>query len=54
MDLYLVNEMIMPSSTYWNIGMGVNKGDIEKDQKAKSYIIRFAENLAWLMKSLEG
>lgn len=53
-DFYLVNEMIIPSSTYWNIGIGVHKGDIEKDEKAKSYIIRFAQNLAWIIKSLEG
>ena len=52
-DFYLVNEMVMPSSTYWNIGIGVHKGDIEKDEKAKSYIVRFAQNLAWIIKSWE-
>lgn len=52
-DFYLVNEMIIPSSTYWNVGVGVNKGDIEKDKNAKSYIIKFAQNLAWLIKSLK-
>ena len=52
-DFYLVNEMIIPSSTYWNIGKGVNKGDIEKDEEAKSRIAKFAQNLAWIMNSLE-
>lgn len=52
-DFYLVNEMVIPSSTYWNVGVGVHKGDIEKDVKGKSYIIKFAQNLAWIMKSLE-
>ncbi|WP_411680629.1 flavodoxin family protein [Clostridium thailandense] len=52
-DFYLVNEMIIPGSTYWNIGVGVHKGDIEKDEKGKSYIKRFAQNLAWLMKEIE-
>lgn len=52
-DFYLVNEMVIPSSTYWNIGIGVHKGDIEKDEKAKSYIIRFAQNLAWIIERLE-
>lgn len=52
-DFYLVNEMLIPGSTYWNIGIGVHKGDIEKDEKGKSYIIRFAQNLAWTMKSME-
>jgi len=45
-DFYLVNEMIIPSSNYWNIGTGVNKTDILKDKKGISYIKRFAENLA--------
>jgi len=49
-DFYLVNDMIMPGSSYWNIGVGTYKGDIERDEKGKSYIIRFGQNLAWLMK----
>lgn len=52
-DFYLVNEMLIPSSTYWNIGVGVHKGEIEKDEKGKSYIMRFAQNLAWVMKKME-
>jgi len=53
-DVFLVNEMVIPGSTYWNIGNGVNKGDIEKDEKAKSYMRSFAQNMAWISKSLEG
>jgi len=53
-DFYLVNEMVIPSSNYWNIGTGVSKGDILKDKKGISYIKRFAENNAWFLKKLEG
>lgn len=52
-DFYLVNEMIIPGSNYWNIGFGVKKGDILKDKKGQSYIIKFAENMAWMMRKLE-
>jgi len=52
-DFYLVNEMIIPSSNYWNIGVGVKKGDILEDKKGQSYIVKFAENMAWLMKKVE-
>lgn len=45
-DFYLVNEMVIPSLNYWNIGTGVNKGDILGDKKAILYIKRFAENIA--------
>jgi len=37
-DFYLVNEMVIPSSNYWNIGVAVNKGDILKDKKGISSI----------------
>lgn len=52
-DFYLLNEMFIPGSTYWNIGVGVHKGDVKKDEKGISYIIRFAQNLARTMKNLE-
>lgn len=52
-DFYLVNEMIIPSSIYWNIGTGAYKGAVEKDKKGQSYIKKFAQNLAWTMKKLE-
>lgn len=51
-DFYLVNEMIIPSSEYWNIGVGARKGAIEKDDKGKRYIKKFAQNLAWLLKNV--
>ncbi len=53
-DFYLVNEMIIPSSNYWNIGTAVNKGDILNDKKGVSYIKKFAENFSWLMGKIEG
>jgi len=52
-DFYLVNEMFIPGSNYWNIGVGTHKGDIEQDEKGKSYIMRFGQNLTWLMKKIE-
>src|ERR1035441_4817673 len=29
-----ISEMIVPGSSYWNIGMGLEKGDVEKDLEA--------------------
>lgn len=52
-DFYLVNEMIIPSSNYWNIGVGANKGDILKDEKAISYIKSFAKNMSWLINRIK-
>ncbi|WP_234124528.1 flavodoxin family protein [Clostridium hydrogenum] len=52
-DFYLVNEMLIPGSNYWNIGVGINKGDIKKDEKGKAYIMSFAQNLSSTMKIME-
>ncbi|MDD2237772.1 MAG: flavodoxin family protein [Kiritimatiellae bacterium] len=45
---FLLNDMIVPGSTYWNIGFGAAKGDVEQDTESAKVITRFAENLAWL------
>ncbi|MCF7791084.1 MAG: flavodoxin family protein [Victivallales bacterium] len=45
---YIINDMIVPGSSYWSIGFGGAKGEIEEDSEAIASVQRFAENLAWL------
>ncbi|SIR17327.1 flavodoxin family protein [Halanaerobium kushneri] len=52
-DFYLVNEMIIPSSNYWNIGTVVNARDVLKEENGLSYLKRFAKNFAWLIRKIE-
>lgn len=49
---FLINQMIVPGSAYWNIGLGRNPGDIEKDEEALRTMTTLGENMAWLMKKL--
>jgi len=49
---FMINDMIMPGSTYWNIGFGAAIGEVNEDQEAIQTVTRFAENLAWLAKKL--
>ncbi len=49
---FLISEMIIPGSTYWNCGFGREKGEVEKDQEGLDTIRRLAHNMAWLMKKL--
>ena len=30
---FLISQMIIPGSSYWNVGIGLNKGDVEKDEE---------------------
>jgi multimeric flavodoxin WrbA len=45
---YMINDMVVPGSSYWNIGFGREPGEVENDHEAISTITRFAENLLWL------
>lgn len=49
---FLISEMIVPGSTYWNVAFGREKGEVENDQEGLDTVRRLAENVAWLMKKL--
>ncbi len=51
---YLLNEMIVPGSTYWNVAQGVQPGDVLQDEEGVKTITALTENMAWLLHSLEG
>ena len=51
---FLLNDMIVAGSTYWNIAIGAMKGDVNQDAEAIETVTRFAENLAWLAKKTTG
>ena len=52
--LYALNQMIIPSSTYWNMGMGRNPGEILDDKEGIDTFKILGENMAWVMKKLYG
>ena len=49
---FLLSEMIVPGSTYWNVGTALNKGDIKADKEGLETIGNLTTNMAWLMKKL--
>jgi multimeric flavodoxin WrbA len=49
---FLINQMIVPGSSYWNIGVGNKKGDVEKDEEALRTMEDLGRNIAWLLKKL--
>lgn len=50
---FLINEMIIPGSSYWNIGIGREKGEVLKDEEGMKTMKVLGENMAWLMKKLK-
>ena len=49
---FLVSEMIVPGSSYWNIGIGREPGDVEKDEEGIQTMKTLGRNMAWLMKKV--
>ena len=47
---FLINEMIIPGSSYWNVGIGRDIGDVEKDEEGIRTMKTLGQNMAWLLK----
>ena len=47
---FLISQMIIPGSSYWNVGVGLKKGDVEKDEEALRVMETLGRNMAWLLK----
>jgi multimeric flavodoxin WrbA len=46
---FLLSQMIVPGSSYWNIGFGRNIGDVQEDTEGLQTMIDLGENMAWLL-----
>jgi len=51
---FLINEMIIPGSSYWNIGIGREKGEVENDAEGIQTMKDLGRNMAWLLKKIAG
>ncbi len=49
---FFISEMVVPGSSYWNIGRGRDRGEVEADDEGIRTMTRLGENMAWLMKRL--
>jgi multimeric flavodoxin WrbA len=51
---FLINQMIVPGSSYWNIGIGLGKGEVEKDEEGLKTMDDLGKNMAWLLKKIKA
>jgi multimeric flavodoxin WrbA len=49
---FLISEMIIPGSSYWNVAYGKEKGDVLKDEEGLKTMRTLGENMAWLLKKV--
>jgi multimeric flavodoxin WrbA len=51
---FFIGQMIVPGSSYWNVGIGRDKGDVEKDDEGLQTMKVLGENMAWLLKRIHA
>jgi multimeric flavodoxin WrbA len=49
---FFISQMIVPGSSYWNLGMGRDVGEVENDAEGLTTMRNLGANMAWLLKRL--
>lgn len=50
--LFLISEMVIPGSSYWNMSIGRTPGEVLQDAEGIETMKTLGTNMAWLMKKL--
>lgn len=51
---FTISEMIIVGSSYWNIGVGLDKGDVASDGEGIETMQNLGRNMAWLLKKIHA
>jgi multimeric flavodoxin WrbA len=51
---FLYSQMIVPGSSYWNLGIGLMAGDVDSDEEGIRTMRVLGQNMAWLLKKIYG
>ena len=52
---FTINQMIVPGSSYWNMGFGhMGKDEVASDQEAQDTMRTLGKNMAWVLECLHG
>ena len=51
---FFITEMVVPGSSYWNIGVGLEPGDVERDTEGIQTMKTLGANMAWVLKKLRN
>jgi multimeric flavodoxin WrbA len=49
---FLINDMILPGSSYWSMSLARDIGEYEKDEEGMATMRRLGENIVWLLEKL--
>ena len=51
---FLINNMIVPGSTYWNMSLSREIGEYEQDTEGINTMKQLGENIVWLLERITG
>jgi multimeric flavodoxin WrbA len=51
---FLIGQMIVPGSSYWNMAHGRLPGEVKNDEEGMRTMKQLGQNMAWLMKKLHA
>jgi hypothetical protein len=49
--MFLMSQMLVPGSIYWNLGYGRDKGEVESDAEAMANMDHLGKVIDWLGKA---
>ncbi len=49
---FFISQMIVPGSSYWNLGIGREPGEVMNDAEGIQTMKTLGQNMAWLLKKL--
>jgi multimeric flavodoxin WrbA len=49
---FLINQMIVPGSVYWNLGLGLGEKEVKNDEEGLNTMRILGENMAWLLRKI--
>ncbi|KOH45651.1 flavodoxin family protein [Sunxiuqinia dokdonensis] len=52
-NFFLISQMIVPGSSYWNFAVGGPQGAVLDDEEGLEIMSTLGENMAWLLKKLK-
>jgi len=49
---FFISQMVVPGSSYWNIGLGLAPGDVKGDEEGLMTMQTLGKNMAWLLRKI--
>jgi len=51
--LFLISEMIVVGSSYWNLGIGGGPGEVVDDEEGVETMVTLGRNMAWMLERMK-